>query len=221
MKQRFVTCLLAAVLLTGCSAENKNISSSASASPSASPKQTAEIESQSKSPDQITSDDKKQVTKLINQQIKMLYEDGSSLSENDISWEKEDGVITAKCTVEAASTSIPATFKYNDNGKEYTFISSDFGKTVDRKETKNTENEMTEQGSYPVNVQSSVSVTLNVKSGHVIVYAETKGGQTKAQIADVTGPANGTYSVTLNSGKYNITAYGDSNASFSWRYSAH
>lgn len=224
MKKRLVICLSALLILAGCSSKNKNANTSQepAASATATSKPTsAVVTTESKSPDKITDEDKKQVTKLINQQIKMLYKDGDSVSESDIKWEKDDGVITATCTVKASSTDIPATFKYNDNGSSYSFISSDFGKTVDRKEVKNQDDEMSEQASYPVSVQSSVTVTLNVKSGHVIVYAETTDGQTKAQIADVNGPSSGTYSATLEAGKYNITAYGNSGASFSWRYSAH
>lgn len=226
MKQRLVICLMASMLLVGCSSSQKNTNTGSAAEPAqsepaASGTPAAVTESVSKSPDKITDEDKKEVTKLINQQIKMLYKDGDEMSEDDITFAKEDGVITATCTVKASSTEIPATFRYNDNGKTYSFISSDFGKTVDRKETKNTEDEMTQQGSFTVNVKSSVTVTLNVKSGHVIVYAETADGQTQAQIADVNGPESGTYSASLKEGKYNITAYGNSNASFSWRYSAH
>lgn len=223
MKKHLAICLSVLLLLTGCSSKNKNTTTGqepAASAPATSRPTSAVVTTESKSPDKITDEDKKQVTKLINQQIKMLYKDGSSVSEGDITWEKDDGVITARCTVKASSTDVPATFKYNDNGTSYSFISSDFGKTVDRKEVKNSNDEMSEQASYPVTVQSSVTITLKVNSGHVIVYAETTDGQTKAQIADVNGPSSGTYSATLKAGKYNITAYGNSGASFSWRYSS-
>ena len=222
MKKRLMICLLTAMILAGCSSQtNKtaNTSSAPAKETSVNTKPTARAGS--KSPDKITDTDKKEVTKLINQQIKMLYKDGQSLSEDDIQFAKDDGVITATCTVEASSTEIPATFKYNDDGKDYTFITSDFGKTVARKETKTADDEMTEKGSFDVTVRSSITVTLNVSSGHCVVYAESPDGTTKAQIADVNGPQSGTYSATLEAGKYKITLYGDKGASYSWRYSTH
>lgn len=222
MRKRLMICLLTSILLVGCSSQkNKDTGNTTAETPaetaSASVKPTATPGS--KSPDRITDDDRKSVTKLINQQIKMLYKDGEDVSEDDIRFSKEDGVITATCTVEASSTEIPATFKYNDNGTDYDFISSDFGKTVARKETKTDDDELSEKGSFDVNIKSSISVSLNVTKGHCIVYAESPDGTTKAQIADVTGPQSGTYSTTLEAGSYKITLYGDKGASYSWRYS--
>ena len=222
MKKRLMICLLASILLVGCSSQkNKDTGNTstdtARETSSASAKPTATAGS--KSPDKITDDDKKSVTKLINQQIKMLYKDGENVSEDDIHFAKDDGVITATCTVKASSTEIPATFKYNDNGTDYDFISSDFGKTVARKETKTDDDELTEKGSFDVNIKSSITVTLNVTKGHCIVYAESPDGTTKAQIADVNGPQSGTYSASLESGSYKITLYGNDSASYSWRYS--
>lgn len=222
MKKRLIVCLFASFLLVGCSSQkNKTADTDTDPVKETSVNTESTATPGSKSPDKITDTDKKEVTKLINQQIKMLYKDGENMSEDDIQFSKDDGVITATCTVEASSTEIPATFRYNDDGNEYTFISSDFGKTVARKETKTADEEMTQKGSFDVTVKSSISVTLNVSSGHCVVYAESPDGTTKAQIADVTGPQSGTYSATLEAGKYKITLYGDKSASYSWRYSTH
>lgn len=221
MKKHLMICLLASVLLVGCSQKNTDTANTSARQVKETASSEPTARAGSKSPDKITDADKKEVTKLINQQIKMLYKDGKNLSEDDIEFSKDDGVITAVCTVEASSTDIPATFRYNDNGTDYDFISSDFGKTVARKGTKTDAEEMTEKGSFDVNIKSSISVTLNVTKGHCIVYAESPDGTTKAQIADVNGPQNGTYSASLEAGKYKITLYGDQGSSYSWRYSTH
>ncbi len=189
--------------------------------PEVTPTPTPEVEAtpvpveESLHPNEVTDYDRKAITSLINQDLKTKYGKGNytTLYEDGIYFEKKDGIITASGEYNyrqnGTSDTMPFTYTYMDQNKEYVFVSLDDESNV-------TPEMMEEQAkanlsgrqpdrTYDVNVSSGINLDLKHNGeGTMLVRIVDSSGKTVKEVVNKSGYFDESYSVELKSGAYQI-----------------
>jgi len=171
-------------------------------------------------PNEVTDYDRKAITSLINQDLKTKYGKGNytTLYEDGIYFEKKDGIITAageyNYRKDGVSDTMPFTYTYMDQNKEYVFVSLDDESNV-------TPEMMEEQArasitgkepnrTYDVNVSGGINLDLKHNGeGTMAVRIVDSKGKTAKEVVNKSGYFDESYNVELKAGAYQIQLFCD------------
>lgn len=173
---------------------------------------TAKTNDQSLHPDEVTEYDRKAVTSLINQDLKEKYGKGNyvALKEEEIVFEKKNGIITARGNYTYSENgrrdTVAFEYQYEDKNREYVNMNAEAGDDVEPVETPKPDlSGQTPNRVYDFSCASGVQITTgHTGDGEVLVRIMDSEGKQVKEVVNKSGEFNDTANVELDGGQYQI-----------------
>mgnify|MGYP002626867148 CR=1 FL=1 len=216
-KIKFVLLTSACMLLCGCERIIDYLVDQPETTPTPAPEvvATPAPAEESLHPNEVSDYDRRAVTSLINQDLKSKYGKGNynTLYEDGIYFEKKDGMLTAsgEYTYRQNGTwdTMPFTYTYMDQNKEYVFVSLDDESNVTpemlAESAKANLSGRQPDRTYDVSVSSGIQLDLKHNGeGTMLVRIVDSNGKTVKEVVNKSGYFDESYSVSLSAGTYQI-----------------
>jgi uncharacterized protein YxeA len=166
-------------------------------------------------PDEVTEYDRKAVTSIINRDLKDTYGKTNyvKLKEEDIVFEKKDGIITARgnCTFteNGQRQTVPFEYQFEDKNKEYVNLNAEAGEDVEPVVTPKPGSDdlsgMTPNKVYDFTCGSGIQITAgHTGDGTVLIQIMDMDGKQVEEVINQSGEFNETIDVNLDAGEYQI-----------------